>query len=152
MLWRTTAAWAWNITRGLRRDLASAAVLDCFAILNNDGLDTNDQSGTASLVHSLNARNALSATYSYSNFSYPGYNISFETNTGLVGFQRKWTRNLATNFSAGPMYISSSVSSAGADSMDVAANASVTYILRFASASASYTRGTNGGGEYFSGQ
>jgi hypothetical protein len=116
-----------------------------------DGLDTNDESGNASLVHSFDARNALSATYTYSNFSYPGYNVSFETNTGLVGYQRKWSRNLVTNLSAGPMYISSSVSSIVPDSMDVAANASVTYLLRFTSASASYTRGTNGGGGYLFG-
>ena len=66
--------------------------------------------GTHRLVHSFNARNALCPRpYTYSNFSYPGYNVSFETNTGLVGYQRKWSRNLVTNLSAGPMYISSSV-------------------------------------------
>jgi hypothetical protein len=118
---------------------------------NGDGLDTNDESGTATLVQSLDGRNALSANYAYSNFSYPGYNVSFATNTGLFGYQRKWTRNLATNLAAGPMYISSSVTSVVPNSLSVGASASATYLLRFTSAGASFTRGTNGGGGYLFG-
>ncbi len=69
---------------------------------NGDGLDTNTLSANATVIHTLNGRDSLTATYLYSNFTYPGYLVTFETNSGLIGFVHKWTRNLTTNLSAGP--------------------------------------------------
>ncbi len=118
---------------------------------NGDGLDTDNYAGTASLVQTLNARNSLSGTYLYSSFSYPGYNVSFQTNSALAGFQRRWTRNLTSNIGAGPEWISSSVPTVVPNSLGLGATALVNYLIRFTSASASFTRGTNGGGGYLFG-
>ena len=76
---------------------------------NGDGLDTTTESGTAGFVRNFNSRNALSANYLYSSFSYPGYSVTFVTNTGMVGYQYKWSRSLSTNIGAGPQVITSSI-------------------------------------------
>ena len=118
---------------------------------NGDGLDTDNYAGTASVIQALNARNSLSGTYVYSSFSYPGFNVSFQTNSGLVGYQRRWTRNLTSNIGAGPQWISSSVPTVVPNSIGISATALVNYLVRFTSASASFTRGANGGGGYLFG-
>jgi hypothetical protein len=115
---------------------------------NGDGLNTNTVSATGTVVRLLNGRNSVSGTYLYSNFSYPSYNVTFETNTGLFGYQHKWTRSLVTDFSAGPEWISSAYSSVVPASTDVRVTATLTYLMRFGSMGLNYTRGTNGGGGY----
>jgi hypothetical protein len=115
---------------------------------DGDGLETNTESGNATLVHALNARDSLSATYQILNFTYPDYLITFETNSGLIGLTRRWTRNLTTEIAAGPEMLSSSVVP---NSLDVTVNANINYLLRFSSLSLSYIRGTNGGSGYLFG-
>ena len=56
-----------------------------------------------------------------------------------------------TNVSAGPQFITSSVPSVVPSSINVTVNASLTYLLRFTTASATYTRGANGGSGYLFG-
>lgn len=118
---------------------------------NGDGLDTNTEIANAEILHHFNARNALSGTYLYSNYSYPAYNFTFESNTGMLGYEHRWTRNLTTKLAAGSEWLSSSIGTVVPSSTGVAANASVTYALPNTSASAIYTRGTNGGGGYLLG-
>lgn len=118
---------------------------------NGDGFDTDTLSATAVLAKQLNARNRLTGAYNYYSFSYPGYDVTFVNNSALIGFQHKWTRNLTTNVAAGPQFISSSVPTIVPASQNVAVNASLIYHLRFTSASANYTRGSNGGGGYLLG-
>ena len=115
---------------------------------NGDGLDTDTLSANATVIHTLNARDSLTATYLYSNFTYPDYLVTFETKSGLIGLVHKWTRNLTTNFSAGPELLTSSVVP---DSMDVTVGASIEYLLRFSSFGLSYDRGTTGGSGYLFG-
>ncbi len=118
---------------------------------NGDGFDTDTLSATGALTRVINARNSLTGTYDFYNFSYPGYDVTFVTNSGLIGLQHKWTRNLMTNVSAGPQFITSSVPSVVPSSLNVTVNASLTYLLRFTTASATYTRGANGGSGYLFG-
>jgi hypothetical protein len=118
---------------------------------NGDGLDTNSLSGTGMIMRVLNGRNSLTGTYNYYSYSYPGFNVTFATNSALIGFQHKWTRNLTTDIAAGPQFISSSVSTIVPSSTNVSVNASVNYLMRFTSASAIYSRGTNGGAGYLLG-
>jgi len=118
---------------------------------NGDGYDTDTLSATGVLARVLNSRDSLSGAYEFFNFSYPGYDVSFVTNSALIGIQHKWTRNLVTNVAAGPQFISSSVPTVVPSSINVAVNASLTYLLRFTTATASYTRGTNGGSGYLFG-
>ena len=118
---------------------------------NGIGFDTTTESGTAGFVRNFNSRNALTANYLYSSFSYPGYNLTFVTNTGMFGYQYKWSRSLSTSFGAGPQWLTSNVSSTVPSSTNVSVNSSINYTARFSTASLSYARGTNGGGGYLIG-
>jgi len=102
-------------------------------------------------MRQLNGRNALSGSYLFSQFSYPGYSDTFEMNAALFGAERKWTRNLTTTVAGGPQWITSSTTTVVPSSTNVAANAAVSYRLRFASASVGYSRGANGGAGYLIG-
>jgi hypothetical protein len=115
---------------------------------NGDGLDTDTLSANATVLHTLNGRDSLSVTYLFLNFTYPAYLVTFETKSGLIGYQHKWTRNLETSFAAGPELLTSTVVP---NSLDVAVNASIQYIQRFSSLGLNYTRGTNGGSGYLFG-
>ena len=53
---------------------------------NGDGFDTDTLSATGALTRVINARNSLTGTYDFYNFSYPGYDVTFVTNSGLIGF------------------------------------------------------------------
>jgi hypothetical protein len=126
---------------------------------NNDGQNTNTLLGNAQLTQRFNARNSLTAQYEFNQYTYPGATVvadpglklSFETNSALVGFRRDWTRNLMTTAAVGPVFITSSYTALVPNSTNIAANGSVTYKLRFASANVSYTRTINGGAGYLVG-
>ena len=116
---------------------------------DGDGLDTDAISANATIVRALNGRDSLSATYVYADFTYPQYLVTFETNSGLLGYRHKWARNLTTNIAAGPQSLKSSI--VIPSSINVTVNASVDYLLRFSSFDMSYNRGTNGGAGYLFG-
>jgi hypothetical protein len=126
---------------------------------SNDGQNTNTLLGTARLAHRLNARNTLTTDYQFNQFTYPGLvlanypgqSLSFVTNSALVGYQREWTRNLITNIALGPQFINSSITSLAPNSTNIAADASVDYKLRFATANLRYSRSVNGGAGYLVG-
>ncbi len=124
---------------------------------DGNGLDINSETATAAVERALNVRNSLMGSYFYSNFSYPAYNFTFQTNSGLFGFRHMWTRTLMTNIAAGPQWISGSSLANSTNnvsvpsSINVTASASINYLLRFNSADVSYTRGTNGGAGYLIG-
>jgi len=118
---------------------------------NNDGLDTDSLSANAKFTRAFNTRNGLNASYQFSRFTYPGFTVAFETNTAQVGYRRLWTRNVTTEIAAGPAWIGSSATAAVPSSLTYAASASLSYMLRFASASMSYVRGINGGAGYLIG-
>jgi len=118
---------------------------------NGDGLNTDALTATGLLVRMLNGRNSVSGTYLYSNYGYPEHHVTFVTNTGLVGYQHKWTRNLITNFAGGPEWISSTVTNVVPSTINARVIATANYALRFTSLGVSYTRGTNGGAGYLIG-
>jgi hypothetical protein len=119
---------------------------------NNDGLNTNTQAGIAKVKWRLNGRNSFVANYVFSEYSYPDFhNVNFLTSTVLAGFQHAWSRNLTTTASVGPQWVTSADQTAVPSSTDISVSASVTYQLRFTSANAVYTRGTNGGAGYLVG-
>jgi hypothetical protein len=127
---------------------------------NNDGIDTDGEGANAGVAWRLNARNSITADYNYAGFSYPAYSQHFSTDTGTGGYRRLWTRNLSTQISAGPEWISAlnvptetstgptPVTSSAPARLTVAANASVSYQLRESTATVFFNRSTNGGGGY----
>lgn len=115
---------------------------------DGNGLDTNTQRANAGVNWRLNARNSASFDYRFSQFSYPGYGLSFVTNTGFLGFQRTWNKKVTSDLSAGPQWTSGSQGSGIPSSLGVAVNAAVDYQFRSVSAGLNYNRGTNGGSGY----
>ena len=78
----------------------------------------------------------------------PGLPRHFRNQFRAHWIERKWTRNLTTNFAAGPELLTSS---SVPTSLDVTVNAYINYLLRFSSLGLSYVRGTNGGSGYLFG-
>jgi hypothetical protein len=115
------------------------------------GLNTNSLMANAVLTHRLDARDSLSETYRFSQFSYTGYSFTFLTQAGLFGFKRQWTRKVTTDFAAGPQWTGSSDANVLPSSTGVAANATIDYLLRTGSASLTYSRQVIGGSGYLFG-
>ena len=118
---------------------------------DGNGLDTNTATGKATVTRHLNGRNTLFGTYQYSDFSYPGYNLDIQTNTGYLGYRYRWTRDLESSISAGPQWVSGSNAAVVPSSTNLAMDANIDYRLRFTSIGANYDRGTNGGAGYMFG-
>jgi hypothetical protein len=87
----------------------------------------------------------------FSEYSYPDFTVTIQTNTGYLGYRHKWSRTLTTDVSAGPQWIESSDNAAVPNSTNVSVNAAINYLQRFTSATLSYSRGTNGGAGYLLG-
>lgn len=139
-----------EIERSLRygSSLSVGGGTDLLRYPDGDGLDTNTQMANAGLTWRLNARNSASFDYRFSQFSYPGFGITFITNTGFFGFHRTWNRKVNSDLSAGPQWTSSSQSTAIPSSIGVAVDAALNYQFRSVSAGLNYNRGTNGGSGY----
>ncbi len=118
---------------------------------DGNGLNSDAETGNGQLQKRLNGRNSLSGRYIYSRFTYPDFGVDFGTQTAMFGYQRQWSRTITSTVSAGPEWISSNVPTAVPSSTNVSVNASLGYLLRFTSASLSYTRGVNGGAGYLIG-
>jgi hypothetical protein len=115
-----------------------------------NGLNINQLMANAQLTRRLNARNSLLGTYSFSQFSYPDFSFSFQSNAVLFGLKRSWNPKITSSMSAGPEWKGSSNSAVVPSSMTVAANADVIYQYRFVTASLTYARAANnGGGDLF---
>ena len=138
-----------NLSNSLIVDVGGSS--DLLRYPNGDGLDTDTVNGSGQLAKRLDGRNSIYGKFQYSEYSYPGYTITFTTDTGLFGYDHKWTRNLTSQIAAGPEWISSSDTLAVPTSVNFSALASVHYALRFDSASLTYMHGTNGGAGYLLG-
>jgi len=118
---------------------------------DGNGLDTNTEMANAGLTFRLDGRNSLAVSYMLSEFSYPGFTVSFTSQSALFGYSRMWSRKVSTNVSAGPQWIGSSDSAFLPHSTTITANASINYKFRFVSADLAYDRSANGGAGYLLG-
>jgi hypothetical protein len=109
---------------------------------DSDGLSTNSISGIGTLAHRIDARTSISGFYSYSQYSYPGYNDSLTAQSVDFGFMRQLRRNLSLDASVGPERVSGQLIPARTS---VAANVSLSYQLRRGGVALSYVRGSNSG-------
>lgn len=132
-------------------DLRAGGNWELMRFPNGDGYDTNSVMAEVTVNRRINGRNSLAGDYRFSQYSYPGNTVTFGTNSGLFGFQRRWTKNLSTNIEAGPQWINSSDSSVVPSSTNVAVVAALSYQLRYTYAGLSYSRGSNGGAGYLFG-
>ena len=118
---------------------------------DGNGINTNDVAVNGGLNWRLDARDSFFGNYVFSEFAYPDYHFSFQTNSGLAGFKRVWSRKITTNISVGPEWTSSSNTIAVPSSLGVTANAALSYKFGYSSAGLNYSRGINGGAGYLIG-
>ena len=118
---------------------------------DGNGLNVNQLMANAELTRRLNARNSLTGTYMFTQFSYPDSGFSFLVNTGLLGFNRLWNAKISSDISAGPEWKGSSNSAIVPSSITIAANAAVRYHYRFVTTSLNYIRAADSGGGYLLG-
>jgi hypothetical protein len=123
---------------------------------DGNGLDSDAQSANAGLTRRLNARNSLSAQYSFTDFSYPGSTSTqsvsgLTANTVLIGFQRQWNRRINTSASVGPEWVGSPNSALVPSSTRVSGNATLTDQLRFGSVNLNYSHAASAGGGFLPG-
>jgi hypothetical protein len=112
---------------------------------DGNGLETDQWQTGSQLTRRLNAHNSLSGQYSFSHFSYPGYDYTMETQSAMFAFTRSWNRRLTTTASAGPQWIMASASAGIPSSNDLSVSANGTYSARSTTARLSYTQGATGG-------
>ena len=114
-----------------------------------NGFDTDQLTITPGFDFRLDARNSLTAQYSFSRFSYPAYDTLFQTDTALFGYSRSWNRAFRSQMSVGPQWIQQARTIPG--SMGLAARAALNYEAGRDSAYVSYNHGTSGGSGYLLG-
>ena len=113
---------------------------------SNNGINTDEVDGGASLNHRLDARNTIGAGYSYSNFSYAsGQNISITSQAVTLQYEHVFSRQLLLAASAGPQRTSSSEPGLIPTSTNVAADLSLFYSAKSVHYLLSYNRGTTSG-------
>lgn len=117
----------------------------------DNGINSNTVTGTGGLSWRIDARNSIFGNYIFSQFEYPDFGFSFQTHSGLFGFQRAWSRKITTSVSAGPEWTASSNTVAVPSSLGVDANANLTYQFGYSNAGLGYTRGINSGAGYLIG-
>jgi hypothetical protein len=118
---------------------------------DGNGLDTNSVALDGRVAQRLTGRNSLLGRYVFSRYTYPASTVSVTTNTGYAGFRRMWSRNLVTEFSAGPQWTASTDNSIVPTNLNFASTANLLYKFRYSSANVTYNRGTNGGSGYLVG-
>jgi hypothetical protein len=128
---------------------ASWSVLQ-FLGTNTAAINNTQISGTVGLNRRLDARSSVSLNAAYSTFTYSGTGSGFalpdiETRSLNLSYSRLLSRSLSVNVSAGPQWVSSSNSTVIPSNLNVAVTAGVSYSRGLTNASASYSRGVNGG-------
>jgi hypothetical protein len=112
-------------------------------------LNTDGETGSLGLSHSIDARNSLGGNYSYSRNTYSGTNLGipqpgFSSQTASLQYSHQFTRKLSTSLSAGPQW--TSVDSPGVTpTLSFFASLSASYAGKFSHATIAYSRSSNSG-------
>ena len=138
-----------------------------FDFVDGGGVNSHFYMGQVDLSRRIDARDNLGANANYSVFTY-GALGSFYVRSANLSFQRSWTRNLSTSFSAGPelmsgfntapitsqyfsqtgqggVFVPPALSAPVPAQINVGMMASLNYQRRTSSATLFYMRGINGG-------
>ena len=118
---------------------------------DGNGLNTNGDTLDGGVNQRLNARNSLTARYTFGDYSYPDYAFTFISNALGVGFNRSWNAKLTSTFSGGPQWTTTSNTAAVPPTTSFAGNATVRYNFRKVAAGLTYSRGATGGSGYLLG-
>lgn len=112
---------------------------------SDSALNNTTEGGSAGVNYQLTARDTLTGSYSYSNFTYPGNSYSFFAHGASIAYSRQWSRRFVTYAYGGPQIIGGSSVAIEGTYVTVAAGASATYLSRSTAYSLAYNRGANNG-------
>jgi hypothetical protein len=118
---------------------------------DGNGIENRSTGADAALLRRLTGRTSFVGDYRFNLYEYPGTTVAIRTHTGLAGLRHLFTRNLSANLQGGPQWINSTNSSVVPADLTFAANASITYVKRWASLGGSYIHDSNGGSGYLLG-
>jgi len=110
----------------------------------NSGLDSDLKAASGGLSHRINARNTLSANYSYSSFTFNSGEPGFINQTASLMFLHQLTRKLTTSLSAGPQWTQINLPG-NSPVLSLYADVNATYGGRFSHVSLDFTRSANSG-------
>ena len=110
---------------------------------NANGIDNNQATGIGGITHRIDARNTISANYTYSRFSYPSASFSFISQSANLEYIRHVSRRILVDVTAGPQR---TTASAGVTpSLNLALEANATYTGEASTLGLIFSRGTNAG-------
>jgi hypothetical protein len=145
----------YQLTYSTTLDLGGGAQLLRYP--DGNGLDSDGERGSVGITRRIDPLNSISGLYTFSRFSYgaspyaDGTPASFDTNSVSVDYSRSWSRNLRTDLSVGPQWISGSDSELAPPTTTVMVNAVADYEFRPESVYVNYSRGISGGAGYLPG-
>lgn len=111
----------------------------------SSAIENDAYSWGGGVAHRIDARNAVTADYTYRKFTFLSLNRSFVLQDVTAGYTRQWTRKVTTHLAAGPQYTSGSLLPANSSTLSYTANAQITYGGARSTLSADYLHGTGSG-------
>lgn len=112
---------------------------------SGEGINSTNEGGSAGLSYKLSARDSLEGDYNYNRFNYTGTPDSFNTQSGILNYSRRWSARLSTFVSGGPQFSSGSGPIFSGSFVSFAGGAGASYLSRTTSYSLNYSRGVNNG-------
>ena len=112
---------------------------------SGQGLSTTTEGGSGGLTYRISARDAITGSYNYSNFSFSNSVYSFTAQGATINYSRQWSPRLSTNVYAGPQIIGGSNPVINGNSTQIAAGANASYLSRTTAYTLGYSRGVNNG-------
>jgi len=149
-----------QVSHRMNRSLSASAGggYEILAYPEGNGFDTDSVSADGGGSLRLNSRNSLTSRYVFMEYTYPQFDVTIQSQTVPIGFERRWSRQIHTILSAGPQWINSSTTSsttttAGGStpppsSLSYSVNAGLNDTLRFGELNFTYSHGANGGGGF----
>ncbi|RXH54590.1 hypothetical protein [Granulicella sibirica] len=108
-----------------------------------NGIDNNQSTGIGGVTHRIDARNTISANYTYSRFTYPSVSFSFTSQSANLEYIRQVNRRILVDVTLGPQRTAGSAGITSSLSLAVQANA--TYTGELSTLGLVFSRGTNSG-------
>ena len=107
--------------------------------------DFDQTTGTTGYNYSVNAKDSIAISYSYSKYRYQNFNSEFHSQTVQFSYGRKITGRMSFQAGGGPQFVNSGGLTAAANKIAYSGNAALSYQRVRTSLSIGYFTGTSAG-------
>jgi hypothetical protein len=136
-----------QITGGF--SLNGSASWQVLRFLNNQGINTTEESFTAGPSYRIDARSSFGAnvTYNQTTDEFEGSNFPFTSEGVTIQYQRQMSRSLSMSVALGPqrVYGTGASTTLIPSEINLIGNAGITFAGKFTNANLTYARATNSG-------